>query len=58
MHGIAHDVEDGLNHLFAVDQHVRQARVIVTRQGDAALAFGLDQAADTLKHFMDVGHGQ
>ncbi len=58
LHGVTHDVEDGLDHLLAVDQDVRQAWVVIAHQSDATLAFGLDQAADPLQHFVDVGHGQ
>ncbi|MNO89287.1 hypothetical protein D3C76_807660 [compost metagenome] len=58
LHGVAHDVEHRLDHLLAVDQHIRQARVIVAHQCDAPLAFGLHQAADPLQHFVNVGHGQ
>ncbi|MCY1415738.1 hypothetical protein D9M71_312310 [compost metagenome] len=58
LHRIAHDVQHGLNHLFAIDQDVGDAWIVVAHQGDAALAFSLHQMADTLKHFMDIAHGQ
>ncbi|MNM52157.1 hypothetical protein D3C81_632290 [compost metagenome] len=58
LHGVAHDVKYGLNHLFSVDQHVRQAWVVIAHQSDAPLAFGIDQAAHPLQHFVNIGHGQ
>ncbi|MNQ73130.1 hypothetical protein D3C85_878530 [compost metagenome] len=58
LHRVAHDVQYRLDHLFAVDQHVRDARVIVAHQCDAALAFGLDQVAHALQYFVNVAHGQ
>ncbi|MCY1354061.1 hypothetical protein D9M69_404200 [compost metagenome] len=58
LHGVAHDVEHRLDHLFAVDAHVGDARVVVAHQGDAALAFRLDQAADPFQHLVDVGQRQ
>ncbi|MNP14593.1 hypothetical protein D3C76_1069250 [compost metagenome] len=58
LHRIAHDVQHGLNHLFAIDQDVGDAWIVVAHQGDAALAFGLHQMADTLQHFVDIAQGQ
>ena len=58
LHGVTHNIEHGLNHLFTVDQQVGQARVVVAHQRDAALCFGLDQIAHPLQHFMHIGHGQ
>ncbi|MNH82268.1 hypothetical protein D3C73_346490 [compost metagenome] len=58
LHRVAHDVQHRLNHLFAVDQHVGDAWVVITHQGDAALAFRFDQLADALQHFMNVAHRQ
>ena len=39
LHGVAHDVEHGLDHLLAIDQQVRNARVVIAHQSDAALGF-------------------
>ncbi|MDP1044967.1 hypothetical protein Q6332_28315, partial [Klebsiella pneumoniae] len=45
-------------HLFTIDQYVGNARVVVAHQVDATLAFGLDQLANALQHFVHVGHCQ
>ncbi len=58
LHRIAHDVQHGLNHLFAVDQHVGNAWVVVAHQSDATLAFGFHQMTNPFQHFMDVAHRQ
>ncbi|MNM64417.1 hypothetical protein D3C81_758150 [compost metagenome] len=44
--------------MFAIDQDVGNAWVVVAHQSDATLAFRFDQVANTLQHFMDVAHGQ
>ncbi|MNC56666.1 hypothetical protein D3C75_1062800 [compost metagenome] len=58
LHRVAHDVQYGLNHLFAVDQYVGNAWVVVAHQRDATLAFGFHQLADALQHFVDIAQGQ
>ena len=58
LHGVAHDIEHGLDHLLAVDQQIRNARVVVAHQSDAALAFRFDQVGDALQHLVDIGHCQ
>ena len=50
LHGIAHDIEYRLNHLFAVDQQVGEAGVVVAHQRNAALCFRFNQIAYPLQH--------
>ena len=58
LHCVAHNIEHGLNHLFAVDEQVRQAWVVITHQCNATLCFGFDQIAHTLQYFVNIGHCQ
>jgi len=58
LHGVAHDIEHGLDHLFAVHQDFGNAWIVIAHQNDASLAFRLDQAGDMFEHFMNVGHRQ
>ncbi|MNN15572.1 hypothetical protein D3C81_1286800 [compost metagenome] len=58
LHGIAHDVEQGLDQLFMVGQQLGDARVVVALEGQLALGFRLDQAAHALEDLVDVGRHQ
>ncbi|MNN65109.1 hypothetical protein D3C81_1805890 [compost metagenome] len=44
--------------MFAIDQDVGNARIVITHQCDAPLAFGLDQMTHALQHLVNVAHRQ
>jgi hypothetical protein len=51
---IAHEVQERLHHLVAIEVDLRQARIVISVHGQLFLVFRLDKAHDVLEKFVDI----
>jgi len=51
---IAHEVQERLHHLVAIEVDLRQARIVIAVHGQLFLVFRLDKAHDVLEEFVHV----